>query len=473
MYSQDIYEYYKPLRNHLRQLSLPESLYTLWAFSELSQFNRQLPSDIENPQRLMDKSEMMFKGHVHPWEIELLTKEVIINAGETGLKSLRKWNYFSSAVNKLKELEGYISEVYISQDNVLLEINRIAHRQFPWQSLFPQPKLITRYFTIFSQPDLNQIVYNKFGLNTEQLYLLGSVLVGAFITNVARTYPLTVDVKGLTIEHLNLFLNHFSISLKDLKEKLGQQQSFDEKFAYSFNSLRTFPIIKMDFASKPSIVCPLPTLLFWRFTSGLYYEVCNEKGFENAFGHAYQDHVGKILKKSISKYRFIPEAEYYVKKSRKDSVDWIIESDALLFIECKTRRMGYAGKEEIINDEGINNQLTKMADIIIQVYSTINDYKKGYYSHIKYNKNKQIFPLIITLEDWYFHGDKLYNQLHKFVENYFIKKNLPLEWLDEMPYSICSLDEFEEMAQIIEQVGVKRFISGKVFMVVPFVKTPI
>jgi hypothetical protein len=42
------------------------------------------------------------------------------------------------------------------------------------------------------------------------------------------------------------------------------------------------------------------------------------------------------------------------------------------------------------------------------------------------------------------------------------RTGLPAEWLEEMPYSIISADEFETAAGIINLTGIHPFISNKV-----------
>jgi hypothetical protein len=42
------------------------------------------------------------------------------------------------------------------------------------------------------------------------------------------------------------------------------------------------------------------------------------------------------------------------------------------------------------------------------------------------------------------------------------RTGLPIEWLEEMPYSIMSVDEFETAAGVINLTGVHPFVSEKV-----------
>ena len=145
-------------------------------------------------------------------------------------------------------------------------------------------------------------------------------------------------------ENINNFLNCFSRELTEIVTLIKEEQKMDEKYAYSYSSLRAYPLIKMKYMNILSVVCPLPTLLIDRITSGLYYEIVNENNFDNCFGQSFQHYVGKILEISNknNKINYIPESEYYIGRDRKDTIDWIAyDTDSALFVECKTKRLTF------------------------------------------------------------------------------------------------------------------------------------
>ena len=91
--------------------------------------------------------------------------------------------------------------------------------------------------------------------------------------------------------------------------------------------MRLYPLIKMTYQGKnDSIGCPIPTLFFWRVTSGLYYDIVGHKSFNRAFGKSFEDYVGAVLNKVYNQTKFdiIKETKYIVSKSTEDTVDWIL-----------------------------------------------------------------------------------------------------------------------------------------------------
>ena len=104
-----------------------------------------------------------------------------------------------------------------------------------------------------------------------------------------------------------------------------------------------------------------------------------------------------------------------------------------------------------------------MSGFILQVYKTINDYLNNCYLSFKYNKKLKIFPLIVTLEDWYLFGDMIFNNLGKLVEQKIKEADLPLTFLESMPYSVCSIENFEYLMQIIQIHGIFNVMKDKVY----------
>ncbi len=462
----DIYDAYKPLRNTLRQVSLVESLGVVRAYLQYLQFHQPLPNDIEViPQFLKARSRP--ERMVFEWELDTIAREIVINSPESDslvfLGDLRRWDHFSSTVNKLKDLENAIGGL-CPPSSVLLEINRIAHRQFPWQML-PNAIWIGRYYKIFSHPQLDMMVQREVGITTKELYTFGLALTGFYLNTFALDYPPRIEIESISPEKFDLFLKHFSIGLLDLRKVMIEKQQINENYAYTFNPLRQYPLIRMRVRGTERLVAPIPTFLFWRFTSGIYYEICNDADFATPFGESFQNYVGDVISAATRKnpsFVIYPEQEYYVGKDRKNTADWIVENkDSELLIEVKGKRLRLDAKIELLSHTVLTQEIRKMAEFIGQLYATIRDYRNRLYPRHKYNPNKNIFPLIITLENWYLFGPPIEKELHQAVEVEFAKRGLDKNWLDEMPYSICCIEEFEGMIQIMATKGISSFMSKK------------
>ena len=432
------------------------------------QFGKEIDKTIEvNPALVHSKDTISWRPH--EWEVELLTKEIIINSQDMyfSIKSLKKWSYFISTLNKLRYLCNVIAKTYIDKNNVITEFYRIAHRQFPWQSR-PNLKFLFRYYKIFSISTIDDIVQKIIGINVHDLYFIGLAFIAIYSNKPDILLPLQLDLEkvGINLDKVNSFLNFTSEKLSALKEKIVEEQEFNDKFEYTYNPMRACPILKMPFKGKDSLVCPMLTLLFWRITSGLYYEICDEKDFGNNFGHSFQKYIGNVIEKANNNktINFIEEEEYHVGRNRKDTVDWIVyDKDSALFIECKARRISLPAKIELRDSSIIVKELDKMVKIILQIYKAIDDYRNNLYPSFKYEEERQIYPIIITMENWFLFGDTRSGILNKMIIKEFNNINLPIDYLKKMPYSICSVQEFEDIMQVIQITYIKKFMDKKVF----------
>ena len=104
----------------------------------------------------------------------------------------------------------------------------------------------------------------------------------------------------------------------------------------------------------------------------------------------------------------------YGKNNR--TTDWIMEDNtAILFIECKTKRLTIGAKTELLNLDELESELDKIADAIVQTYKSIENYKNRLYPQIKFDPAKHLYPIIVTLEDWFLYGDPIIKKLDELV----------------------------------------------------------
>ncbi len=457
-----LYIAYKPLRNHLRKLGIQESLLVVWHYFR---FLRQGASEFPDMEVLGDfleeKDPIQRRRMISEWELETLVREIFIQSWPwvSDQKSLRKGNYFVNAINKVKDFTGSISNLYISTENVLREMHRLIHHQSVWQSKRPSEQYLTRYYKIFSHPDLVPLLETHFGLKLQEIYLFVCALYGYYLNKIALDYPPHVEILHLTPRDFQKFIEKFSKPYDELRQEMLDSREIDERFFYAFNPLRRYPIVRMPYFGKDSLVCPDSTMLFWRLTDGIYYEIVSKSGFPAAFGESFQIYVGEVLSKSCKQYKVFPEQDYGSKHDRKASVDWIIDDGKnALFIECKTKRMRHDAKAELLSDEVLGEDLDKMADFIVQTYKSIADYRQNRYPQLPYNMRRSVYPIVLTLENWLIFGDPLMKDLDARVATKMTKAKLPLKWLNDMPYSVYPIETFENLIQIVEMHGIQKVV---------------
>ena len=340
------------------------------------------------------------------------------------------------------------------------------HRQFVWQQQRLNWRWVIRYYKLFNSPDIRPICLEATGLTLDEIYLIGMAFLGIFLHYPRTIQQMNVHIPGIDQARIDRFLQFTCLPRTELANRLRREHALDESFAYRYSSLREFPLVSLSHAGRREVACPIPTLLFWRMTTGLYYSLRHIAGFPTAFGRSFQNYTGAVLAARISdpELSVLGEVEFRVGRQRKHTVDYIIKDRgvAALFVECKTMRLTWASKAGLADLSALDQDVRKLAGAVVQVYKTIKDYRLGRYPNLEFAAERLIYPVVVTLEDWYFFGLGLPNRLETAVQAAIRAADLPDAWLIEMPYSIMSIHEFEKASGVINAVGIHPFVSGKV-----------
>ena len=119
--------------------------------------------------------------------------------------------------------------------------------------------------------------------------------------------------------------------------------------AYKFNPLFEYPIIrpwKGNHQEKPKddkFVAPVPNLVLYRITTGLYYQLFNtyKETFSTAFGDLFGLYVGKLLEWCELSGKILTEndIEKYLPKYEGKKPDYVVFCDeGVILIECKATK---------------------------------------------------------------------------------------------------------------------------------------
>jgi hypothetical protein len=461
-----IQELYRSIKNQARQFARRDGLYVLWAYSQYLQLrNFRIPGDIEVLNRFLNADLPM--AMLAPWTVEQIAREIVLHSDEEARRgqSLRKWSSLAQIANLLRDMEGQIYSQLVGGGKIHLELMRIAHRQFVWQQHRFNWRLIIRYYKLFNIPAINAHAIDAIELTIDQIFLIGMAYLGIFLEHPRSMRQLNVEIPGIQQQDIDRFLKVVSLRRAELARRLRSEHSLDETFAYRYSSLREFPLIVISYLGHDEVACPVPTLLLWRITTGLYYALKDQRGFPSAFGASFQSYVGEVLGQRMvaDSMTVLAETEYHVRNHRKDTVDWIIQEGdvAAMFVECKTKRLTWASKIGLTDLSALEQDIRKLAGAVVQVYRTIVDYRAGRYPNLAYVEGRQIYPVIVTLEDWYFFGAELPGRLEAAVRVAMEAGELPVGWIEEMPYSILSVHEFEKVSGVMNAVGVHTFVSTK------------
>ncbi|QBD75169.1 hypothetical protein EPA93_03835 [Ktedonosporobacter rubrisoli] len=441
-----------PLRNALRKLDLNDTLGVIKVYSAFKAVRTPspFPADMEVHRAVYSDERLIL-----PWEMEILAREAIIvcNSQPSTRYTGRKWDTFASLINKLRELENYISQYLVDDKKILQEVTvRIPHQQFKYQTEHPSKAAMVRYSHIFGHLSVEPIVKAKTGLLPKQLFTIGAILWIKYVTQYLGVhYPLDdLSLPGITQADYDKFIQLYSLPMKELKQRLTAERKLDNTFMYQFHTLQSYPLILTELNNRASHICPIPTLLFWRISSGLFYDLVKEPGFDQAFGTAFQDYVGDMLEKTLigTSSTVYPEEP----DTRPKRADWIIDQPtSFMLVECKTKRMTIGARTNIQDDMELHAQLEVIGKAAVQSYQALEAYKNGKYrpQQYPYNPMKRPFICVVTLENWRLMGPEL-ERLREIVRNKLVEAGLASTLIEQAPLILCAVNEMEEFAYLLK-----------------------
>lgn len=459
----DVYGAWKPLRNYLSNVDINDALAVIRYYSARRSLRipPPVPSDIElHPWADRDNSFL-------PWEMEALAREIIIisDVQSAPRYDLKKSHDIALAMNKMKDVENYIEGQSITQKNVYHDLTvRLSHRQFKYQTERPSIESMVRYSKIFGHPLVVPLVKRKTKLEPKQLFTLGAGLWVHFTTSYGMHYPLeTLSLTDITDADYDNFVNMCSRPLAEMKRLLTDtsERHLDENFFYGYHSLYAYPLILTELNGRPTHVCPLPTLLYWRVTSGLYYDLYKENGFDNAFGTAFEEYVGSVFTKTyegtgIGVYPGEPNTASSPKRC-----DWVIDQpNDCLIVECKTKRLTMGAKTSLLDDKELFAQLNILGEAITQAYLSLQAYRDGSYKNPAYtlDTNKKAYVSVTTLERWYLMGPQI-EMLHEIVKEKVAEAGLDEAIIAEAPYVVMSVDDMEKVAYLAKTYSISEILQ--------------
>jgi hypothetical protein len=223
--------------------------------------------------------------------------------------------------------------------------------------------------------------------------------------------------------------------------------------------------VKQQYAGAVELVSPVPMLAHWRVTGGLYYALMGDQDFPNALGDSFQRVCGEIVRRGLPAPSFTisAEAAYGTKQKPKRTPDWIVEDsdNNMLLLECKAVRATAQAKEALTDLAALEQNFEELSEAIVQVYQRIAEYKQGLWPQHPYSKSKILFPIVVTLEDWFLLGPRVAELLDNKVRAGLQNEGVDPAIIGEAPYAVISLNDLERLVQVIAVVGIFEVVAGK------------
>lgn len=297
----------------------------------------------------------------------------------------------------------------------------------------------------------------------------------------------------LTSSQSSIILSVFSSKKSDYKFKK------DNKIDVSLSS--TLYANNAMFISKPfimdgdKIMCPVPLYILNSMLDGLQYHLClKDKQYMDSnkeLAQNFEKYTGELLSNCSSSkpFTFTKEIDY-IDKSNKKTSDWLLQdSDMVIFLDCKLKKLTVSSFKEIqiskidvnlaleskvlssrksINKLLSNIQTPLSRDIIEfgidlgKIFCCFYDWKDNKIKSYPYSSDKGFCAIILTLEENYCNAFDIKDEIIRIAKQYVLEKKGEVTDINSNNAIIMSSLYFPDFVSSAAVNGLRTAINNEV-----------
>lgn len=378
----------------------------VWAVSEVQARGSTAPLSSYDIPKDARKKGVQSEYYCFPWRLESLVNETF-TADQAHIKGGRiihtldydRFNTLTTLLNQLNEWENEESALITTQENVIHHLGRIGRHQFPWQRGWLNLPDFYRTAVLYGGPLATDHLALS-GLTLNALSAIGLGLYGTFgqMRYIQANFDLTaVDV---TREQAKAVLARIACSISDARSEAKSLRAGRTDPAYSPSFLRKFPCLFSE-PVRNSIFSPLPELILYRVTAGLYYDVIGGgSAIANEIGTNFENYSLDILRAMMPDMKISGEVNYRRRGNTVKSPDILASrgGDVSLIIECKATKMNVVTRFGFEPLTAGHRGFDDLVKAVAQIWRFIADVRLRRVNQITLSKDAK--GLVLTLDPW-------------------------------------------------------------------------
>lgn len=390
-----------------------------------------------------------------PEVIEFIYINSVVYSPEyKNIKIKNKQREWEKLLKRTTDLSNKVGCFWIEKDPwVYLQKNMLNQFKSTSSEYFSH---LYRYYYIFSCDIIAKHIETKINMSYKDFFICAMWIHSVFDRKhycIDKSHFLNECYQNtvFNINNISRTLEILSIPLAEFKLELKNEIRYDE------NSFIThgYPHIKKPiFEIENRLYCLFPNDLLNQFTSGVYHiaEIFKEKyNLSIPFGSAFEDYVGIILNKNKNLKKSQFRKEIVFNNGQNKTSDWIIKTDdAIVFVECKTKRLQIKSKK---NDDIVKSDIDILTEAVTQIYKVYFHYSNNNINELKYNSKLKLIPIVVTLEEWFAGIPNLNEVLTEKVKTRLKEDNLNESIVDVFKFNIISISRFEIEIQKMTKLG--------------------
>lgn len=436
---------YKRVWRALNNFSLEESLPHIWQYSRLVSGGVPLPVSYRHLDTGVERN---IEKHVFPHELDLLARELLLHAQRSGSRpkaTLATWEGAALAFNSIKEYANGV--VDLKNEDVMLVMHRLAHQQLPKFSRLTMAK-IGRYLALYRTPPLRRIFERRLGVSVDSYFLLAFAVMGSVMRNPRMNTATDFSILGVEPTQSKKFFERIVGDVDAMADKMKKEQRLNSCWEYTLNAFHFYPLIALDKEHLERAYCPLPPALEARLIEGIFFDIFEVgDGFEEAYGDAVEEIVGRMLRSLPSTYVVSKPELKTIGKQTFRGADWTMRNASdFAYIECKAKRIALKGRVAATASD-LSAELRHLADAIGQNYANIlRDQPSNDTSTLD---SSQGYCLVVTLEDWILFSDTAFSALDRLVADELSRRGLAANLPERYPYFVLGTETLQYCVAVL------------------------
>jgi hypothetical protein len=399
---------------------------------------------------------------IHEWEIETLANELMTapkrEFWRSGGKRVLRWDSFQAVtecVNILRRIENAEYRILKKKQDVLIEIGRIAARQFVWQRGFDNLSQLYRNAFVYGQGCCASYFEEKYAISVNRASQIAFMIYSCLIREPFAIYgPAWTKLgvgEGEFKRVLELLSAPYDVAARNAREKRRRIIHVSDKPSV----LRQSPCLRFG-PDQSRLRAPLPELIIERVTSGIFYDLVDGSGeVRDDYGRRFENYCYDLFSAYLPSMNWKREETYRIKKSSYQSPDIIgvNKKGLMILIECKATRMSHEAMF------GLNPLDARGYDDLVKAVFQI----WRYFSHCRRGVvDRKILDnsvgVVLTLDNWLVMSEKLRKAVLDRAHLLASEKDVHIEMGDRRPVVFVAVPELERTLSISDETSFMRVL---------------
>lgn len=345
--------------------------------------------------------------HIAPWTLETLVNELLATPKAEGLGVGRTRVLRHDRFAVLRELAGIVIKLENAEDGIFLqkydvfyEMARIAQRQFSWQRGVANAPHLYRSMLLYGSGSAGAYFEEGAGISVADFVKVGACMSGTLTARDWVDRRRDLSQIGIGPVAREAALGKLAIGHGEARRLAAAMRAGARHTAYRPSLLRDYPIIAFGAAGE-RLRAPIPELIMYRYTTGLYLDVVRGgAAVWSDIGRRFERYTFEYLSAMMAPYAVEGEKSYGPKKAGYRTPDVLVSDAAgvIAAVECKAKRMSFEARyaDDPIAEAAVG--FDELAKGIFQLWRFFSHARRGLTEPTRISADCQ--GIIVTADSW-------------------------------------------------------------------------